>query len=242
MTEASFYGDRADLYDRIYHWKDYESESNQLAEILQERGVPDGARVLEAACGTGSFLVPLSRRYSVAGLDRSPQMVDFARRKLPDADLRVADMADFRVDRSFDALLCLFSSIGYLLTEEALRGAAGCFAAALRPGGCLLVEPWIAPEEWRAGSTHVDTAEDEHGCIARVASSAREGDRSVVEFQWAEARPGGGVGGFRERHEMWLCPRETQQSVFEDAGFEVEWRANGLEGPRARGLWVGRRG
>jgi SAM-dependent methyltransferase len=241
VTEA-LYRDRADLYDRIYHWKDYASEAMRLVEILGARGVRDGARVLEVACGTGGHLVPLSARYSIAGIDLQAGMLAVARRKLPDVDLRVADMADFGVESPFDAVLCLFSSIGYLLTEERLRGAARCFARALRPGGCLIVEPWIAPEDWKPGHVSLDTASDEEGVLARAARAERQGDHSVVEFQWALAGRAGGVQGFHERHRMWLCPRETMRRVLEEAGFEVDWDPQGLPGPRSRGLFLGCRG
>ena len=75
MERHGMYGSRAYLYDRIYHFKDYEKETVRVAEILAAEGIAEGASVLETACGTGNFLVPLSARYRVAGLDINEGMV-----------------------------------------------------------------------------------------------------------------------------------------------------------------------
>ena len=134
MEEMSIYRQRAAYYDPIYHFKDYEGESRRLHRLLSEEGLEDGAQVLEAACGTGSYLVHLARSFSVAGFDLSEELLEIARQKLPDVPLFQANMADFTTKDPSDALLCLFSSVGYLYPEEELRSAASCFARAVRPG------------------------------------------------------------------------------------------------------------
>lgn len=50
------YGARAALYDVLYSFKDYAAEAAAVRERLAARGGPEGARVLEAACGTGEHL------------------------------------------------------------------------------------------------------------------------------------------------------------------------------------------
>jgi len=235
------YGDRAALYDRIYHWKDYVAEARLLVERLAAMGVGDGARVLEVACGTGSFLAELADRYDVAGLDREAAMLVEARAKLPDVELIRADMTEFSVERPFDALLCLFSSIGYLPDEAALARALGRFHAALRPGGVLIVEPWLAPDVYRDGISSLQTYEDDDLKLARMSHSGRRNDVSVIDFEWLVGRTGRPVERFRERHELWLCPRETMREAMVDAGFDTAFQAEGLGGPVPRGIFVGRR-
>ena len=61
--ETALYGDRAELYDLIYTKLDYGRHAERVAEILTGEGIGSSARVLEAACGTGSYLKALSRRY-----------------------------------------------------------------------------------------------------------------------------------------------------------------------------------
>lgn len=64
MESHGLYGDRAELYDRLYSFKDYTREAADLVTLARSEGVPDGATVLEAACGTGLYMVPLSETYA----------------------------------------------------------------------------------------------------------------------------------------------------------------------------------
>ena len=64
----------------------------------------------------------------------------------------VLGMRSFDLGRRFDAVTCLFSSIGYLLTPEDLEQGIARMAAHVAPGGVLVVEPWFTPDAWRPGS------------------------------------------------------------------------------------------
>jgi SAM-dependent methyltransferase len=82
---------------------------------LISKHAPRARRVLELACGTGSVLAQLASHYEVAGIDRSPAMLEIARRKLPAARLVEADMTAFDLGEQFDVVLCAFDSINHLL-------------------------------------------------------------------------------------------------------------------------------
>lgn len=226
---------RAELYDRVYAWKDYASEAARLRETLSTLGVGPGSRVLEAACGTGNYLVHFKDHYEASGFDLHQGMLTQARRKLPDTTLWTADMRDLQVDAPYDALLCLFSSIGYLLDEASLAAAARCFAAALRPGGALVVEPWLTVEQWSVGRPHLVAAHSPELHLARGNIAERDGEMAVMEMHWLIIPQGGPVEHLVDRHVMWLCPRETMRRVFEEAGFEVRFDPDGL----GRGLFLG---
>lgn len=234
------YGDRARYYDLIYHWKQYGDECIRLHEILQASGVDNGARILEAACGTGSHLAHLKHWYEVAGFDISEPMLTLAREKLPGASIFAADMTDFAVDPPFDALLCLFSSIGYIFPEDRLLSAARCFARAVRPGGALIVEPWLAPESFHEGTRTMQTFQDETLCLCRMSVGRRAGNLSILDFHWLAAERGKpAVDSFIDRHELYLYSTDTLLRIFGDAGFECRFEQNGLM--KDRGLLIGRR-
>jgi SAM-dependent methyltransferase len=241
MSEQGLYGGRAALYDPIYHWKDYAAEAARLGELLGELGIADGSRVLEAACGTGSYLVHLRDRYRVSGFDLSDAMLAVARAKLPaEVELFRADMTDFAVPAPFDALVCLFSSIGYAYPEPRLRAAAECFARAVRPGGALVVEPWVAPEAYQPGRPMLQIYDGEDLKLCRACISKQEGELAVLDFHWLVLRRGASeVEHFVERHELWLCPTGLMREIFEAAGFETRFEAVGSVSNR--GLLIGRR-
>ena len=99
-----------------------------------------GDRVLDLGCGTGEDAVFLARRgIRVLATDRSPEMVDVAKRKIEEAGL--ARRAEVRLlsieelpaglDRPFDGVL---SNFGALNCVADLPAAARGIAACLQPG------------------------------------------------------------------------------------------------------------
>ncbi len=239
MARETLYQDRAALYDRIYHWKDYATESEKLRGVLAAEGVPEGARILEAACGTGSHLAHLRTSYDVAGFDKSEAMVAIAREKLPEVSLGVADMTSFELARPVRAILCLFSSIAYLLTDAELAAAARRFAAALEPGGVLVVEPWLAPEDCVPGHASMHTYDAPELKLARSCVVEVEGDLTILDMHWLVTERDRGVTYFVERHELRLMPRARLVEVFARAGFDARFEPDGLM-PK-RGLLIARR-
>jgi SAM-dependent methyltransferase len=239
VTLPRLYADRAELYDLAYSWKDFAAEAEKLHALLAARGVPDGARLLDAACGTGAHLAQLARWYDVAGFDLSDDMLAVARRRLPGVPLTRADLETFTVDHPFDVVTCLFSSIGYLIGEDALRRAACRLATATRPGGLLVVEPWLEPSAWNAGRTTAQCGNAADASLARVTHAGRDGDVATCERHYLVARRGLPMESFVEMHRMWLCPHATLLAVFRDAGLDAELHADCLM--EGRGLLVGRR-
>jgi SAM-dependent methyltransferase len=158
-----------------------------------------------------------------------------ARERLPEVALHEGDMRDFDLGRRFDVVTCLFSSIGYVLTVEALERAVAAMARHLEPGGVLLVEPWLAPEAIvvpHVGAVFVDEPELK---VARVNAVEVEGRVSRFDFHYVVGTPGH-VEHFVERHDLGLFTQDEQLAAFRAAGLEVEHDEEGLMG---RGLYIG---
>ena len=225
----------ADIYDAVYSFKDYAAEAERIHALIQER-TPGAATLLDVACGTGKHLEQLTRWYEVQGLDLNEDFVAIARDRLGDrAHIHLADMTSFDFARTFDAVTCLFSSIAYVLTEERLDAALAAMALHLEPGGTLVLEPWITPENWMVGRPHLLTVDEPELKIARVTAAGREGDVSILEFDYLVATPEG-TRHFTERHEAALFTDEQYRQAFERAGLSVELDEEGLTG---RGLYLG---
>ncbi|MGD0250923.1 MAG: methyltransferase domain-containing protein, partial [Thermoplasmata archaeon] len=68
----------ADVYDRVYAWKDYAAEAVRIRQLVRRYGPTDAHALLDVACGTGEHLRFLGRWYRVTGLDSSSAMLSFA--------------------------------------------------------------------------------------------------------------------------------------------------------------------
>jgi SAM-dependent methyltransferase len=111
-------------------------------------------------------------------------MLAEARRRLScDVLLAEGDMRSFSLDRRFDAVICLFSSIGYMSSVEELCRAANTMAEHLAPGGILVLDGWVRPDNWiEPGTVHVVLAEKDGLKVVRAGRSRREGKVALLEM------------------------------------------------------------
>jgi SAM-dependent methyltransferase len=122
-----------------------EEAAHEVEAAMEALELAPPARILDLACGWGRHALELAARgYRVTAVDLSETLLAEGRREAAGRGLRVdwvrADMRAIPFHDTFDAVLCLFSSLGYGLSdEEDLRVLAGA-RAALRPGGRLLLE------------------------------------------------------------------------------------------------------
>jgi SAM-dependent methyltransferase len=98
-----------------------------------------GRAVLDIGIGAGrttAFLLPVAGSY--VGIDISPAMVRQAKRRFPEADLRVGDARklDFP-DRSFSLVLFSFNGIDYIEPAERIDVLREVHRV-LEPGGCFV--------------------------------------------------------------------------------------------------------
>ena len=227
----------AHVYDLVHEFsgKDYAAESTSLVQQIRFR-VPGARTLLDVACGTGGHLVHLRDDFEVMGVDLDDNMLAEARKRLPGVELVEADMRSFDLDRDFDAVVCLFSSIGYLPDRDALREAIGCMTGHLSPGGVLIVDGWVRPEAWKdPGSVNVVSGKKGDIAVARVGRSERRGDKTVLELHHLVGTRDG-VDHLVDRHEMTLFAEDDYLDAFRIAGLDVE----AVEGPFAdRGRYAG---
>ena len=143
----------AAFYDAIYAamGKDYIREAQQVHALIQQHTRTPGKTLLDVACGTGNHLAVFREWYEVVGLDLDARMLAIARRRCPGVRFYRSDMVAFQLRRRFDAVICLFSSIGYTRTRARLHRTLKTFAQHTTPGGVVLIEPWIFPEKFEKG-------------------------------------------------------------------------------------------
>jgi SAM-dependent methyltransferase len=226
----------ADIYDVIYAEKlDYEALGSRLADIISEH-TPGASTLLEVACGTGLYLEQLRDRYAVEGLDLSEEMLDVARRRLPDIPLHQGDMRTLDLGNSFDVVACLGSSVAYLLTQDDLAQTYRHFADHLTDGGVLIVEPWLEPEVWLGDHVGIDVYEQGRIKVARMIRGDRNGNQATMYIHHMVGVPGQPIEHLVEEHPTCLFTRDEHLAAFGAAGLQAEYLAD--EGGLGRGLYV----
>ena len=217
------YQETAQVYDLIYDLagKDYRTEAAALVDQIREHD-PSASTLLDVACGTGRHLVHLAESFEVAGLVLSAAMLDQARRRLPDVELAQGDMRAFDLGQRFDAVVCLFGSIGYMADEDELGSALRSMADHLAPGGVLVVDGWIQPSAWRAPGivSSLSGARDDLA-VARVVRTHREGRRSHLEMHYLVATLDG-VEHLVDHHTLTLFTDDEYRRAFAAEGLTVE--------------------
>jgi len=227
----------AKFYNALYGsmGKDYAAEAQKVHLIIQQYKKSPGNALLEVACGTGLHASILQKDYQVEGLDLDAEMLAVASQNYPDIPFHQADMADFVLEKQFDAITCLFSSIGYVKTKARLNQALQTMANHLLPDGVLIVEPWFTPEQWKPGRVSALFVDQPDLKISRMNISEVEGRLSFFVFHYTVGTPQG-IETFTERHELGLFTREEYLEAFYKAKFEVIHDPEGLDG---RGLYIG---
>jgi len=214
------YSQSASVYDALSRHKDYGAATATLSRILSDLVGP-GASLLDVACGTGRHLERLREHFQVTGLDQSEQMLQVAQQRCPGVDLHLGDMRDFSLDRQFDAITCLFGSIAYATTVEDLESFLRNVVRHLRPGGALVIEPWLTPERFIRGRLVLDTVDDPDLKVARVYVTRDDHGRvAVYDMQYLVATPEG-VRHFTEVERLGLFTHQEYVDVLRRAEISV---------------------
>jgi len=223
----------AAFYDAIYSSKDYAAEAQLVLDWAARFGQSQG-RLLDVACGTGRHAEVLAHRFEVTGLDLDGDLLGQARQRLPQARFVQGDMCTADLGEQFEVITCLFSAIGYL-NDEQLPQACANFHRHLKPGGVLLVEPWLRPEMIRPGNVGVDQAQVEGTKIVRMSRLQVEGRLSICQFQYLIGTAHQ-LRHEQEDHRLTLFSVDDYRQAMERAGLRFHWDEQGLTG---RGLLVG---
>jgi ubiquinone/menaquinone biosynthesis C-methylase UbiE len=231
----SAYSELAQIYDALYGFKNYEAEAKRLREIIEVANQSRGNTLLDVACGTGSHLGFLKKYFAVEGIDLTPEMLEIARARHPEITFNLGDMRTFDLARKFDVVMCLFSSIGYMKTPARLREAVINMARHLQPGGVLIVEPWLAPEDLKLDGINTLFVDKPELKIARLAIPSVKGRVSIHKWHMLIGTSSG-IKYLRQKHELGMFTDEEYREAFAAAGLKVFHDEKGLMN---RGLYIG---
>jgi len=132
----------ARIYDKMMLHVEYDHWAAFLTALF-DREINPPRRIIELGCGSGVMAEKLSRcGYQITGYDRSQAMIAVARGKIKDDNLRfeTATFADFPTEEKFDAAICLYDSINYILDYGELIKFLARVKEVITPGGIFIFD------------------------------------------------------------------------------------------------------
>lgn len=139
-TEKQFDA-HAEDYDALYPLLD---DDHPMIAFIRER-VPQGCSVLEFGIGTGRVAIPLVHAgLDVCGIDLSTRMLEQLARKPEGARIATVhgSFTEVRIpaEPGHSAVICVFNTLFHVLQQREQSRTLEAAAAALRPGGLMILE------------------------------------------------------------------------------------------------------
>jgi SAM-dependent methyltransferase len=201
-----------------------------IVQLLRERGLAPGARVLDVGCGSGLLARKLrDAGFAVQGIDASPAMIERARGHEPRADFQVLRLPTGRQPGSEGALpesAAVVSTghvLNYLETRAQIAQALAELARAVRLGGLLAIDLMTDRycERPDLGAVHAKV-EDDWVIVTRFSRpEPHRFDRAITVFR----REAGAWRRSDEHHRNVTFDVEEALQVLRENGVEARVRA-----------------
>lgn len=254
---TSYAGQHAELYDLFYADKPYQAEADFVHECFQKYGLRPVSRVLELACGTGSHALFLDKLgYLVLATDHSEDMLAVARRKAQQLgsriEFRLQDMTKLELPGDpFDAAVCLFDSIGYVVTNERLKQVLTGVWRQLKPDALFVFEFWhAAPMISQYDPLRVRSWDTAEGKVVRISETTLNISQqtSDVTYSVYEFSKDGTYSSFQETQTNRYFLVQEMEYLLSSCGFQLVKSFSGFRNDQVitRDTWhvvaVARRG
>src|SRR2546423_1660258 len=204
---TNYAGRYAELYDLFYADKAYADETRFVHDCIRQFNSRSTRDILELACGTGKHAIEFEKLgYNVTATDRSPDMLEIARERArgKNVDLIPAEIQQLDLPKkNFDAAVCLFDSIGYLKTDEAIAGGLARVRNHLRDDALFIFEFWHAPAMLNGYSPlRVGRWKSDNSDITRTSETTLDRKKHLAEVVYTveERKHDGSCRTFRESH------------------------------------------
>ena len=230
ITRHQPYHTLAQIYDYVMRHVEYDKWAAYIHAIL-ERFEHYPRNLVDLACGTGNIALELrSLGYVVSGVDRSASMLQVGREKSrqagADIDFLQSDLR--RLDdlgETFDAAVCIYDSVNYLLTLTEIQQALDQIHSILSPDGLLIFDVCTEQNSLRYFNAVRDTEEGPGFTYSRHSYYDRTGQLQMNHFR---IRFEGREGVWEEIHTQRIYPLKQIIAQIEDSPFDLRGAFSGF--------------
>ena len=221
-------------YDALYGEKNYAAECDAIEELFRRHATGPMHALLDLGCGTGTHALMFAQRgYAVTGVDRSPAMLELARKKAGGADTRLGstppafvagDIRTVQLARTFDAVLMLFAVLGYQTSDADVTAAMRTVTTHLRPGGLFVCDLWFGPAVLAIGtSDRLKVIDTPDGQLHRTSSGQIDSVHQTCRVDFKTWRVAGDriMDESAESHTMRYFFEAGLGKFFGDAGLDL---------------------
>jgi len=234
-TPVEPYEALARIYDQVMLHVDYMAWARFSLDFLGEHGLwntlSEPPRILECACGTGELALLIARyNIQIDAFDRSPAMIEMARKKAAGLDdpprFFVGSFESFQADPPYDAAICLYDSINYLLEASEVVSFLRRLSQVMQPDGLILFD--ICTE---ANSVlhFSDRSDRESGVGYRYVRTMKYDREQRIQENVFEINLKGVASPFFERHQQRIYPIAEIERCIEAAGLVVVEATDAME-------------
>ncbi len=149
FIEVDAYSKLAQVYDDLMYHVDYVKWIDYIDEILFSYK-RDFCKLIDIACGTGTMAILFQQRgYNTTGSDGCAGMIEQAQEKSIYHEIPLPfytmNMTEISLEEKFDAVICLYDSINYVLKREGVEKTLQNAWNLLNEGGIFVFD--ICTEE-----------------------------------------------------------------------------------------------
>lgn len=231
MPSESVYDSHPGVYDAITFadQRDAVADTEAVHRILSHNNTPNDGVILDVGCGTMTHLAALPDTYTRLGVDLSHDMLAYGVNK-HNSELHptAGDMHTLPVqDSTVNVITCLYSTINYISSQDAIRDLASEWKRVLTSDGVIIVEfTPCAPRDAVAGITDHEsfTVETDSQIVTALQSSTVTGDELRLRTAYTVTHHDDEFTQFIDTEHLTLLGLDTVIDAFANHGFTTTIR------------------
>ncbi len=202
----------AEFYDAIAFKPGARRRARTVLSYIK-RYRPSSKAILELGTGNGNVLSSFPRKYELYGLDVEKKYIELTRQKVPRAQLFVASMHNFKIDKEFDVVFSIFDCINYLHNFTQWEQTFATAHRHLKENG-LFIFDMLTPN-FIENAKHSEPKFSQHsfGFAADDATAIVKGNQATQEFRIFERIK----GDMYRMHRFFIVERMFSPSRVEKA-------------------------